>query len=112
MNISNSSKYSAMAIRSAIDEMIVEGREAFLVNQTYPEYGYGCGICYALFRKIKKMGIDSSVAYHFMNSFINCPRLYENGLGEDGHLNDLRIWTILLLDQLTVEEIQFYLDCK
>jgi hypothetical protein len=102
-------KDAAVAIRSAINELITEGRKAFLVDAKFPEYGYGCGICYALARKMQKAG-RLNYAYKFMGNFINNLTLYCNGLGADGKLSELRIWTILILDQLTVEEIEMYLE--
>lgn len=103
-------KDAAVAIRSAINELIAEGQKAFLVDAKFPEYGYANGICCALARKIKKAGSNSYYAYKFMENFINNLTLYCNGLGVDGKLSELRIWTILILDQLTVEEIEMFLE--
>lgn len=103
-------KGAAVAIRSAINELIAEGQKAFLVDAKFPEYGYACGICNAISRKMQKAGSISNYAYTFMENFINNRTRYYNGLGADGKLSELRIWTILILDQLTVEEIEMYLE--
>ena len=69
------------------------------------------GICAALGNKLASEGLPNAWAFSFMIDFMNDSRLYLHGIGPDGELNDHRIYTILLLDQLSIEDIEFYLDC-
>lgn len=98
-------KQIAKLLHKAIKELVAEGIDAFRYE---PFSSPTNGICAALNRKIEDQVDFCSPAYHFMRSFMGDWRLYAHGIGESGELNDHRIDTILVLDQLSLADLEFY----
>lgn len=100
-------KELARLLHKAIKELVAEGIDAFKYT---PSANPTNGICAALNRKIDDHVDLCSPAYHFMRSFMDDCRLYADGIGQSGELNDHRINTILVLDQLSLADLEFYVN--
>lgn len=106
MNVPTNKKLARL-LRKAIKELVAEGIDAF---KYAPSSEPTNGICAALNRKIEDHVNLCSPGYQFMRSFMDDSCLYESGLGQSGELNDHRIYTILVLDQLSLADLEFYVN--
>lgn len=98
----------AKLTHAAIKHVVANGVDAF---KYLPERTPTNGICAAINRYIDQHADNNnSYGYHFMQSFIEDALLYTDGLGVSGELNDLRLDVILVLDQLSLADLEFFVN--